>query len=45
MLFFEAIGDFIGSITDWMNDNLDGAGLIGAFLGVGAAFLACIIWG
>jgi len=22
MIVFEAIGDFFGNITDWMNDNL-----------------------
>jgi hypothetical protein len=45
MIIFEAIGDFFGSITDWMNENLDGAGPIGAFAGVFLAVAACFIWG
>lgn len=45
MIIFEAIGDFFGSITDWMNENLDGPGPIGAFAGVFLAVAACFIWG
>ena len=45
MIIFEAIGDFFGSITDWMNENLDGPGPIGAFVGVFLAVAACVIWG
>ena len=45
MFIFEAIGDFFGSIGDWMNDNLDAKGPIGAFIGVSAAVVACFIWG
>ena len=44
MIVFETIGDFFGSIGDWMNDNLDNGGPIGAFIGVGLAVVACFIW-
>lgn len=42
MIIFEAIGDFFGSITDWMNENLDGPGPIGAFAGV--FFSSCCLF-
>jgi hypothetical protein len=44
MIVFETIGDFFGSIGDWMNENLDSGGPIGAFIGVGLAVAACFIW-
>ena len=44
MIVFETIGDFFGSIGDWMNENLDNGGPIGALIGVGLAVAACFIW-
>jgi hypothetical protein len=34
MYVFDAIGDFFGNITDWMNDNLDAGGPAAALLAV-----------
>jgi hypothetical protein len=44
MIIFETIGDFFGSITDWMNENL-ASGPWPAFLGVGISVAICFIWG
>jgi len=41
MFVFEAIGDFFGNITDWMNDNLDANGPAAALVAV----LLCTIIG
>lgn len=38
----DAIADFFGNITDWMNDNL-ASGPWPAFLGVAAAVILCAV--
>jgi hypothetical protein len=45
MYVLETIGDFFGSIGDWINDNLDYGAPIGAFIGVALSLVACFIWG
>jgi hypothetical protein len=44
MIVFDAIGDFFGSITDWMNDTLDYGGPIAAIAAVVICTIAGIIW-
>jgi len=40
----DAVSDFFGNITDWLNDNLTD-GPWPAFVGVGIAFTLCVIFG
>ena len=41
----DAVSDFFGNITDWLNDNLTTDGPWPAFIGVGIAFTLCVIFG
>ena len=43
MFVFNAIGDFFGNITDWMNDNLDPGGPAAAFVAVAICVIVGII--
>jgi hypothetical protein len=45
MFVFDAIGDFFGSITDWMNDSLDFAGPLAALVAVAICVIAGIALG
>ena len=44
MIVFDAIGDFFGSITDWMNETLDFGGPAVAIAAVVICATAGIIW-
>lgn len=39
------ISDFFGNIADWLDDNLDVAGPVGAFIGVAVALVLGFIYG
>jgi len=43
MIVFDAIGDFFGSVTDWMNDNLDAGGPAAALVAVALCTMVGII--
>ena len=45
MYLFDAVGDFFGNITDWMDDNLDVGGPLAAIVAVVLCAAAGIIWG
>jgi hypothetical protein len=41
----DAVSDFFGTITDWLNDNLTTDGPWPAFVGVGISLALCFIFG
>lgn len=45
MYVFDAIGDFFGSITDWMNDNLEFGGPLAAIVAVVLCVVAGVTFG